>query len=232
MPWVADESWRRLSAEDRRSQLLELGHSLFNSRRYSEISVDDIARAAGISKGLLYHYFPSKEEFFLAGVERGCEQLLQATQPDATLPRVQQLLAGVRGYLDYVEQNSFGYLNLFRGETANLPGIQRVCEQTRRAIAEHFLGALGLHALALTATYAAFRGFQGYVEALVLDWLEEHELTRAQLEALIIPTLMSTIYLGLRLDLGADSEHFRALAPMFSEARTYLEHEHGIGTAG
>jgi AcrR family transcriptional regulator len=60
----------RLQVDERRTQLLELGLRLFTDRSYDELSIDDIARAAGISKGLLYHYFPSKRDYYVEVVRR------------------------------------------------------------------------------------------------------------------------------------------------------------------
>jgi AcrR family transcriptional regulator len=229
---MAIESWRRLTAEERKTQLIELGGELFNSRRYSEISVDDIAQAAGISKGLLYHYFPSKEDFFLAGVERGAAQLLSACDPPRELPYVEQLALGIRGYLDYVERNSLGYLNLFRGETATLPGIQRVCEQTRAELGRRFLRGLGDAASTLAATRAAVRASQGFMEALVLDWLEHPALPRRQIELLAMTSTLTAIYSGLVCDLGPDSAELRALSAAAATSVAFLEREFGFKAWG
>ncbi len=58
----------RLDVEERRKQLVALGNELFSKRTYDEVSIDELARAAGISKGLLYHYFPTKRDFYIATV--------------------------------------------------------------------------------------------------------------------------------------------------------------------
>jgi AcrR family transcriptional regulator len=225
---MAIESWKRLTAEERRTQLLELGLQLFNSRDYSEISVDDIAREAGISKGLLYHYFPSKEEFFRAGVEHGADQLLAACEPDPELPELERTVRALRGYLDYVEDNSFGYRNIFRGETAMLPGIQRVCDATREAIAQRFMDALGLDAAAMPATRAAFRAFQGHVEALVIHWLEQDDLERRQVELLSLVAMMTSVVTGLQMDLGTDATALSDLGARTGEFLAFLRREYGF----
>jgi AcrR family transcriptional regulator len=225
---IESSSSKRLAADERRTQLLELGSQLFNSRRYSEISVDDIAQAAGMSKGLLYHYFPSKEEFFLAGVQRGSEQLLAACDVPRDLPYMQRLVQGIRGYLDYVERNSFGYLNLFRGETATLPGIERVCEQTRQKLAERFLVQLESEGRALLSTRAAVRGNQGFIEALVLESLERGTPGRREVELLALCSSLTAVYTGLQLDFGTGSAELRAMASVVAETSAFLEREYGF----
>ncbi|MDH5670870.1 MAG: TetR/AcrR family transcriptional regulator [Myxococcales bacterium] len=225
---MAIESWKRLSAAERRAQLIELGQKLFNSRRYSDISVDDIAAAAGISKGLLYHYFPSKEEFFLAGVEHGSELLIAACDPDPALPYAEQLVAGVGAYLDYVEHNSFGYLNLFRGETASLPSMQRVCDRTREALAARLLRGIELPAAQTANTRLAIRGFQGFVEALVLDWLEHGRAQRRQVELLSLTSILGALFTGMRLDLSPDHPRLSQLATETSEVAAIVRQRHGF----
>ena len=72
----------RFSVDERRAQLLELGLRLFGDRSYDDVSIDDIAREAGVSKGLLYHYFGSKRVFYAACVEHAAASLLLANGAD------------------------------------------------------------------------------------------------------------------------------------------------------
>lgn len=222
------ETLKRFRADERRTQLLELGRELLNTRRYDEISIDDIAQAAGISKGLLYHYFPSKEDFFVAGVERGSAQLLAACDPDPTLSHAQQLVLGIRGYLDYVERNAFSYLNLFRGETATLPGIQRVCEHTREALAGRFLGGLGAGSLPLHATRCAVRAAEGFIETLVLDWVERRVPSRREVEKLSLSATVTAIYVGLQSDVHGEPAALALLSTAVRETAAEIEREYAF----
>ena len=78
---------RRLSTDERREQLLAAGAELLGRRPYDEVSIEEIAAAAGVSKGLLYHYFPTKKDFVVAALERGQDELAELTAPDPTSPR-------------------------------------------------------------------------------------------------------------------------------------------------
>src|SRR5688500_9801794 len=85
--------WTRLDVASRRAQLLARGLTLFSSRAYDEVSMDDVARAVGISKGLLYHYFPTKRDFYVAVLKESATDLLARTdEPD--VPPVERLLRG------------------------------------------------------------------------------------------------------------------------------------------
>ena len=73
----------RLSTDARREQLVALGVEIFSERPFDDVSIDDIAAAAGISKGLLYHYFPSKRDFYVAVVRHSADEMQAITETEA-----------------------------------------------------------------------------------------------------------------------------------------------------
>lgn len=101
------EPRRRLSPEDRRKELLALGAEVFGQRPYDEVRIDEIAEKAGVSRALMYHYFPDKRAFFAAVVSAESERLFEATnaplQPGLGL--FEQVREGVLAYLRYYEAN-------------------------------------------------------------------------------------------------------------------------------
>ena len=74
--------FQRLDVDERRRLLLEQGRSLFTQHPYDELSMAAIAREAGISKALLYHYFPSKQAFFVATLQDAAQRARRARAPD------------------------------------------------------------------------------------------------------------------------------------------------------
>ena len=68
----------RLDNDARRAQLLLLARRAFSDRSYDEVSIDDLAREAKISKGLLYHYFPTKRDLYVAGLREIADALVEA----------------------------------------------------------------------------------------------------------------------------------------------------------
>jgi AcrR family transcriptional regulator len=104
------EPRRRLSPDDRRNELLALGAEVFGQRPYDEVRIDEIAERAGVSRALMYHYFPDKRAFFAAVVRAEAERLFDATntplQPGQTL--FNRLRAGVLAYVRYHEQHPHG----------------------------------------------------------------------------------------------------------------------------
>src|SRR6476619_3542879 len=95
----------RLHPETRRSQLLDLGVRLFATRSLDELSIDVLAEEAGISRGLLYHYFGNKHAFHEAVVRRAADDLIEQTAPPAQGAPLERLLASVTAYVDYVVAN-------------------------------------------------------------------------------------------------------------------------------
>src|SRR5579862_7824441 len=106
----------RLETDARRAQLLELGMRLFAERTYDEISMDDLAREAGVSKGLVYHYFKTKRDFYVAGLREIARDLLEKTtthSPD--LPPAERIRRGLDAYLDHVRAHARAFVALMRG---------------------------------------------------------------------------------------------------------------------
>src|ERR1700752_318547 len=121
----------RLSVEERRTQLLDLGRRLFNARPYDPISIDEIAAAAGISKGLLYHYFPSKRHFYVEVVRKGAEHVQRLTAVRPELAPADQLRASIDSFLTYVEKNAAAYGHLLRSGVGTDPEASAIVECTR-----------------------------------------------------------------------------------------------------
>ena len=189
----------RLALDERRAQLLELGARLFAERSYDEVSIDDIADAAGISKGLLYHYFGSKRDFYVATVQQAAAQLQLRTEPDMSLPPAVRARAGLEGYLDFVEDNAAPYSSLMRSGIGNDPEVAAIVEETRDAIVARMMGNLGLTAPRPVFRFA-LRGWIGLVEAASLDWLEREEVDREVLLRVLLESLYSVLMIAIRLD--------------------------------
>ena len=111
------ESRRRLSPADRRNELLALGAEVFGQRPYDEVRIDEIAERAGVSRALMYHYFPDKRAFFAAVVRAEGERLFEATStpPEPGQSLFHQLRDGVLAYLRYDEQHPHGAWAAYMG---------------------------------------------------------------------------------------------------------------------
>src|SRR2546421_8353181 len=122
----------RLATDERRSQLLELGIRLFSTHSYDDISIDDVAEAAGISKGLLYHYFQGKREFYVEVIREASLQLRRLVAPDPSLPPAARLRAAVQAHLDYVEEHGAVYRAIYTSGVAISPEVTTILEEHRQ----------------------------------------------------------------------------------------------------
>lgn len=180
---------------------MAIAEELFQSRPYAEIGVADVARAAGITHGLIYHYFDSKEALFIAVCEHRAKELLECSLPDPSLPLPERAERAIAGYLDFVEAHRVSYLNLFRGPNAMEGEFLRICEDTRNKIMDRFLESMGIAELPLPATRLSLRGYLGFAESAVLEWLEKPTVARDSLERLIGAVIGTALRTGLGLDI-------------------------------
>jgi AcrR family transcriptional regulator len=185
---MVEPAYTRLDVEERRRRLLELGADLFARHSYDELSMAAIARAAGISKALLYHYFPSKQAYFSAVLEQGAAEL--AGTVDTGGPPAEQLDA----FLAWVEAHGDAYAKLVRG-AGSAPDVREVVEAVRAATAQRMLAALPGEPTPERRT--AVRAWLWFMDGAILDWLEHRDLDRAGLRALLLRALEGA--LGERL---------------------------------
>ncbi len=188
---MSEPSYRRMDVDERRTQLLERGAELFTSHPYDELSMKEIASEVGISKALLYHYFPSKQAFFEATLGAWAERLRVATEPDPGLSPVEQLTASLDAFLALVEENSTAYRNLIRSATA-VPEIRDLVEEVRRATAQRILDGLypdGAPPKARTAV----SGWLWFMDGACLNWIEHRDVERGELHDLLLGVLMGAL---------------------------------------
>lgn len=196
---------RRLPVDTRRAQLLELGLDLFSTQPYDHVSIDDIAQRAGVSKGLLYHYFGGKRAFYVATVDLSADRLLAAIAPCTALPRPERATAGLHAYLDFVQARATAFSALMRGGLGVDAEVGSIVDRTRHAIAAMVLDGAGLTTQSAPFRAAA-RAWVGAVEAASLDWLEHRDLDREALIALMVGGLVGLLAQAALLDptAGAD----------------------------
>ena len=185
---MAGPAYRRLEVDERRRRLLDLGADLFARHGYEELSMARIAREAGISKALLYHYFPGKQAYFAATLEQQARALAEATEPDPDLPPADQLAHAVGAYLDWVEAHADAYARLIRSVGA-VPEVREVVDRVRRVTAGRILAGLTGRPDAPPALRAAVHGWLWFMDGVLEDWLEHRDLDRPALQALLFGTL-------------------------------------------
>jgi AcrR family transcriptional regulator len=187
---MSTPAYTRLENDERRRRLLALGTRLFTEHAYDEISMAQIAREAGISKALLYHYFPSKQDYFMATLAGGAEELRARIEPDPALPPAQALTEALDAYLAWIEDNADAYAKLFRS-AAGVPDVRDLVEGVRAATAQRILDGLGAPSNSRART--AVHGWLWFMDGACLDWIAHRDLTRAELHGLLLGTLAGAL---------------------------------------
>jgi AcrR family transcriptional regulator len=138
------ESRRRLSPDDRRNELLALGAEVFGQRPYDEVRIDEIAERAGVSRALMYHYFPDKRAFFAAVVRAEGDRLFEATNaaPDPEASLFDQVREGVLAYLRYDEEHPHGAWAAYIGMGASDPVLRGIEDVDNDRQANRIIGRI------------------------------------------------------------------------------------------
>jgi len=172
----------RLEIDARRAQLLELGRELFTTHRFDELSIGDIAQAAGISKGLLYHYFPSKRAFYSESLRALAGDLLRDTMPPPDLPPIERVRAGVDAYFAFVDRNRTVFSQLIQRGILSDPEVIGIIEDTKLRFLDRLITEFAETPIARNA----LSGWIGFVAASVLDWFERPDVAQRDLTDLLV----------------------------------------------
>jgi AcrR family transcriptional regulator len=187
-----EPAYQRLGVDERRRRLLELGVELFTRHTYAELSMSAIAREAGISKALLYHYFPSKQAYFAATLEQQAAELSRRVAVDPALPPVEQLTRALDAFLGWVEDNADGYGKLLEGATTHAE-VRELVDAVRAGTAQQILAGLSPDAPPPPALRAAVHGWLWFMDGALMDWLEHRDVERPQLLGLLLGTLLGAV---------------------------------------
>ena len=172
----------RLSPAERRDQLIDLGVKMLSLSGLEQISIEEIAKKAGISRGLLFHYFPSKRDFHLAVVQHSSDDILAALVPNTDLDPLAMLYDVMGRYVDYVTENRDTYIALLRGPGSGDPALRAILEQNRLTLVERILSAGPIIGASITPTVElAARGWIAFVEETTIAWLRDAQIARDEL---------------------------------------------------
>jgi AcrR family transcriptional regulator len=186
---------RRLTVEDRRDELLRASLQIIGSKPWDEVSMADVAAAAGASKPLLYHYFSNKSELYLAAVRSAAEELREATKPDPTLPVDARLFKALRAHIDWIDENALAYRAVLQGGISADPEVQAIVEESRADVVARLAEAFGFDELS-PSQRIALRGWVGFLEGACLDWLTARDLSKPRLVRLLADSVGGALRAG------------------------------------
>jgi len=162
----------RMTPQQRRAQLIELGKEMLSTRSIEELSIEELADQAGISRGLLFHYFGSKQEFHLAVATAAADDVLTVTEPDNSLPPVERLTEAMTKMVDSVIDKPDAYISLVRGSASGDAEMRDLFERTRDVQAARISEVMPEYGVALTPKLTfAIHGWVAFAEETIVRWL-------------------------------------------------------------
>lgn len=197
--------WERLEPTERRAQILRCARELFTAQPYAAVSMEEVARAAGVRRGLVNHYFGTKRELFLAVVDdllATFERAFSASQlPLARHGRLVDEAVGehVDQWLTVVEGNAEAWFALVSaegfGRDADVVGL---VDAYRDATVERIVEALGQAGVASPDVgdelRAVLRSYSGMADIVGREWLVRRSLDRRQAHIVLTATLLSLLH--------------------------------------
>jgi AcrR family transcriptional regulator len=191
---VPQPAYTRLPADERYRRLLDLGERLFTEHAYDELSMARIAREAGVSKALLYRYFPSKRDFFVATLTENAEDLQRRVAPDPALPPAQALVASLHAYVGWIGEHRGAYAKLLRS-AAVVPEVDEIVRGVREQTAARITDGLAAAAQQPVPplAFVAVDGWLHFMDGAILAWLDRDDVGPDELVGLLVGALLGAL---------------------------------------
>jgi AcrR family transcriptional regulator len=170
-----------MEVDARRRQLIEAAGDAFGHRPYEQVSVEEIADAAGVSRGLLYHYFPGKRALYLEVIRHGVSALLIAMSQPQRMSADDELRLALDAYVRHARSRSYPFGTVLHADRE----VDAIVETFRQSLLARILVGLPTTARRNPATSLAIRGWMGYVETLTVSWLEHPDIPQDALIELL-----------------------------------------------
>ncbi|MEU6281490.1 TetR/AcrR family transcriptional regulator [Streptomyces sp. NPDC047028] len=191
---------RRMGVEERRQQLIGVALELFSQRSPDDVSIDEIASAAGISRPLVYHYFPGKLSLYEAALKRAAEDLAGRFAEPHEGSLGARLLRVMRRFFDFVEGHGPGFAALMRGGPAvGSSATNALIDSVRQAAYGQILAHLDVTE-APPRLDLVLRSWISLVESTALIWLDGRRVPRAELELQLVHDLAALVAVSAAQD--------------------------------
>ncbi|MEU5882338.1 TetR/AcrR family transcriptional regulator [Spirillospora sp. NPDC047279] len=175
--------------EARRAAILDVAAGLFADRPYDLLSIDEIAREAGVAKGLIYYYFGSKRGLFLALIERAAGILGSLAEEFDGLSPTERLIRTLDGFLWWAETHR----SAFQTVTSGGVGVDAEVFALYRGARRRLLTAMSYGLIGSAAPRPTLRvaldGWLSFVEGATYSWLEGDDLARDEVRDLAVRVL-------------------------------------------
>ncbi|MCV7052576.1 TetR/AcrR family transcriptional regulator [Mycobacterium heidelbergense] len=185
-------SQRRLAPHRRREHVVDAAERIFAERPYEDVTMDAVAEEAGISRALLYRYFPGKLALFASVYRRAADRLLDGVRFDPGAPLQAQIAAGLDAHLDYflVNRNTV----LAANQTlASEPVVQGIINAELEALRDRITETVSSDHRARQRLSAVVISWLAFVRVLCVQWLADDSFTRDELRGICVDALNAVL---------------------------------------
>ncbi len=189
--------WHRLDHDERRRQILACAKRLFSERNYASVSTSEIAKEAGVARGLLNHYFGTKRDLYLEVVRsimRTPSNPVPLRSGGGNLETI--IDEGVDRWLTMLERNRGPWLAAIGAQGVGRdPEVEAILDEAREQAADRLIEALQTYeaAQAPPQLRALVRSYSGYAEAASVEWLQHKRLSRDQTRTALVQGFLSIV---------------------------------------
>ena len=188
--------WQRLEHDERRRQILVVARKLFSERSYTAVSTTEIAREAGVARGLLNHYFGTKRELYLE-VVRALVRMPSSPVPIGRDGGLEVVIgASVDRWLEMLGRNRGTWLAAVGAQGLGRDDeVEAILDAAREQAVDRLIVAVAPYesAEASDELRAVVRAYSGLAEAASLEWLHRGRLTRQQVHTLLVNSFLALI---------------------------------------
>jgi AcrR family transcriptional regulator len=184
---------RRLPPAERRDQLIDCALAIAARDGYENLAFEAVANRAGVTRNLVYHYFPGgRQQLLEASVHRAGEQLSSGWVTDPGVPLGERLAANLNRMMDHAAEPTDAWQLYRQGRGSVDPALLEIA----RGYRERVIGNIALNQLGTAAApplvRIALEGFLAYVETVIESAIDQR-ISREQVLDLVSGTLMSAM---------------------------------------
>jgi AcrR family transcriptional regulator len=193
---------RRLTPEQRRDELMDVGATIFGECAYEDVAMEDVARRAHASRALMYHYFPTKRDFFAAIWKRAHDRLATGMADGDALSVRDGITGALEAHLSFYEAHIPLVIIANRSSIATDPVLRAPIAEGMRTLCERILDAGGATGHSRDVASAALAGWIAFVREVTVEWLLHQRISRKEVVDVCIGVLDAAV--GAHLDLATD----------------------------
>jgi AcrR family transcriptional regulator len=172
---------RRLKPQQRREHLLDTAAAMFAEMPYDDVMMMDIAAAAGVSRALMYHYFPAKRDLYVALFKRASDRFLARVSPDPQVPLAEQVATALEAHIQSIVDHPFEAVTINRGALSDDPAIQAIVAEELSVVGHRLVDRLVAQGHPRDGTEIAVEGWLAFVRAACVKWIDSQNISQADL---------------------------------------------------